>query len=144
MFPKLKLNKANKGSALVIAIFIIVVMSLLGSALVKMLSAGAESVAFEVLGIRSFQAAQIGLEWELQQLFPLNSAAGACQTQTTINNNKPNLANTDGLLNCRIETLTCNSFVVQGTTYFTVESTGQCDINGEVTSRTLQIKARSL
>ena len=137
------INK-NKGSALVIAIFILVVMTLLGSALVKMLSASAESVAFEVLGTRAFQAAQIGIEWELQKLFPLNSSAIACQSQAIINSNKPNLSTIDGLYSCRIEALTCSSFEVNSVTYYTVESTGQCDINGEVTSRTLQVQARSL
>ena len=134
----------QKGSALVMAIFVIVIMTILGSALMRMMSATSESVAYEVLGTRAFQAAQVGLQWELQQLFPLGTGASACQNQATINAGIPDLSAIDGLINCRIAALTCEDFLDGSIRYYQVTSTGQCDINGEVTSRTIEVQARSL
>lgn len=157
-YSRLKSSTALKkthGSALVIAIFIIIVMSLLGSALIKMLSSTAESVAFEVIGTRAFQTAQIGLQWSLRDRFPLNSAALTCDgALVTLTNDgdtssatlvPPSTINqAPGLKNCTISAVSCDDFKHDGVTYFTIKSTGQCDVGSEITSRTIEVTARSI
>ena len=77
------LKKNARGSALIMAVFVIVVMTVLGAALMRILSASAESVAYEVLGTRALAAAQTGAQWQLQQVFPLNSGALHCDGSAT-------------------------------------------------------------
>ena len=131
----------HQGSALVIAIFIIVVMTLLGTALIRMLSTSAESVVYEVIGTRAFNAAQSGLQIKLSQVFPLGGGLGTCD-----GTNEPvDLSMVKGLENCEVINLTCDlDATVEGTQYLTVKSTGQCDVAGVITSRTLEVQARSL
>ncbi len=139
---QLEKRKYQKGSALVIAIFVIVVMSLLGSALVRMLNAEAETIAYEVLGTRAFQAAQTGLQVKLSELFPLGGTSGSCDADVNVN-----LSVIEGLENCDVERAECSidtPIPVDGITYYTIISEGQCDFGGVITSRTLEVKARTL
>ena len=153
-------NKAQ-GSALVIAIFVIIVMSLLGVALVKMLSSTAESVAYEVIGTRAFQTAQTGLQWGLSDRFPLNSSArhcdGASVDATAANyvstgplsgsldaSSLVDIDQATGSENCVVTAVKCDDFKHEGVTYFTLTSTGQCTVADVVTSRTIEVTARTL
>ena len=157
---KLLLKKRKQsGSALVMAVFIIIVMSLLGATLVNMLDSSQEGVAYEVLGTRAYTAAQSGLQWQLSQVFPLQlSGATAtsvnCASQALIDANTPTFNNVDGLSQCSIR-VSCTDFVHANVTYYTITSTGQCAANpnsdltdplssNEITSRTLQVEARSM
>ena len=137
------LNYKQQGSALVIAIFIIVVMSLLGAALVNMMKSSQEGVAYEVLGTRAYTAAQSGVQWQLSEVFPLDSDAIACKNQTDINNNTPTFANVQGLSQCRVS-VSCTDFERDNIRYYIVKSTGECTLDAEVTSRTVVVDARSL
>lgn len=146
--PLDKRNKAIKlhkqvGSSLVIAIFIIVVISMLGAALVKMIRSSSDSIVYEVLGTRAYNAAQIGLQWQLQQIFPLdNNTPLTCAAVSTI---PPIIDTTTGLENCDIiSPIICTDIEVLGTRYYTVTSTGKCSVAGVLTSRTLEVQARAL
>ena len=66
-------KERQSGSALVIAIFVLVIMTLLGSALIRMQSSSAETVVYEVMGTRAYAAAQTGIQWQLKEVFPLNT-----------------------------------------------------------------------
>lgn len=137
-----KLKRTVRGSTLVIAIFIIVIMSLLGVALVRMISVSSQGVAYEVLGTKAFQAAQSGMQWELQQVFPLGGGAGVCD------DNDPGFAisNADGMALCTIKT-TCKA-IAGAAGHYILTSTGQCgDGNSEdniVAVRTVEVQAKSL
>ena len=74
MKAQLKAHRRQSGSALVTAIFVLVIMTLLGSALIRMQSSSAETVVYEVIGTRAYAAAQAGVQWQLTELFPLNTA----------------------------------------------------------------------
>jgi len=133
-------NQQNRGSALVIAIFVLVVMSLLGATLVRMLSSNAQSIVYEVMGTRAFQAAQIGVQWQLQQIFPINTkVAQACPNSIA----PPVLSSIEGLDNCIIVFPECTTLPVDLTTYYTIKSTGQCKVGEVITSRTVEVQARS-
>ena len=143
MFHKLKgknsILKKQKGSALVIAIFIIVVMSLLGSALVKIISTNAETIAYEVIGTRAYQAAQTGAQKKMSQLFPLSPTVGVCNINTV----PDDFSSVKGLENCTAVNVGCiEDATVNGVTYYTITSTGQCTVAGISTSRKIEISAR--
>ena len=144
MFLKIIINHKTKnkqqGSALVIAIFIIVVMTVLGSALVRMISANAETIAYEVIGTRAYQAAQAGAQRKLSELFPLSPNVGVCLGDIDYD-----FSAIEGLQNCKALNVSCSvDATVRGVTYYTINSTGQCAVAGVFTSRTIEIKARSL
>lgn len=134
-------KKSQRGSSLVIAIFIIVVMSLLGATLLEMMTNNEEDYAYEVLGTRAYNTAQIGVQWKLQRIFPLNEDANPnmCADPTL----PPTLNDVQGLNQCSI-TVLCTTFKHDDVNYFTVKSTGQCNINGETTSRMVEVQAKSL
>lgn len=139
----------QQGSALVIAIFIIVVILLLGTALVRMLSSSSNTTAYEVVGTRAYNAANSGLQKRLSELFPLNPSPlnpiEVCSTIGTDIDDYLFFTNHQGLVNCRVSNMKCNDFTQDGVRYYRLISTGQCDIgNGEVTSRTIEVEARSL
>jgi MSHA biogenesis protein MshP len=131
------------GSALVIAIFVIIVLSVLGATLVKMLESSQESVAYEVLGTRAYTAALSGLQWQLAEVFPLDSPAIACKTQAEINSATPSFNNTLGLAQCNLS-VSCTDFEREGIRYYTITGTGTCAINSELTSRKVAVEAHSL
>ncbi len=134
----------QQGSALVIAIFIIIVFSVLGAALVNMLDSSQEGVAYEVLGTRAYTAAQSGLQWQLSEVFPLSSDAVACKSQADIDAATPNFSTTTGFIQCNIS-VNCRDFTGdEGIRYYVITSTGECALDGEVTSRTVEVDARSL
>jgi len=138
---KLSINR-QQGSALVIAVFLIIVTSLLAAGLIKMLSSTADSVAYEVIGTRAFQAAQTGAQLKLAQIFPLGTAPVTCAVADL--NAVPDISAIDGLKGCEI-TLTCNSdVIVDGVTYYRVTSTGSCTVADVITSRTIEVGAKSL
>jgi MSHA biogenesis protein MshP len=136
-------NNKQTGSALVIAIFVIIVLSVLGAALVNMLDSSQEGVAYEVLGTRAYTAAQSGLQWQLAEVFPLNSDAIACKSSADINSNTPSFSASKGLAQCKVNVI-CDDFTLDGIRYYTIESSAECTIDGELTSRTVAVEARSL
>ena len=145
MFHKIMVKnnmlKKQKGSALVIAIFIIVVMTLLGSALVKIISSNAETIAYEVIGLRAYQAAQTGAQKKMSALFPLSPALGVCNNSI----NPDDFSTIKGLENCEALNVACTEdATVNGVTYYTITSTGQCTVAGISTSRKVEISARSM
>ena len=144
-FYHLRTPNKHQGSSLVIAIFIIVVLSLLGAALVKMMASSQQNVAFEVLGTRAYTAAQTGVQWQLAQLFPVGLGTSSTKKCSDVSHVPPVINNTSGLKGCNIiSPIGCNDFLHDGVRYYTVTSIGSCDIDGEVTSRIIEVEARSL
>ncbi|NMP31936.1 MSHA biogenesis protein MshP [Thalassotalea sp. M1531] len=146
--------QTQSGSALVIGIFILVVMLLLGTALTRTLNKSADSIAYEVLGTRAYQAANIGVQHRLATIFPLDSASQYCAGGDITGAdpgdvlNDPNyltsIEGVDGLRNCRVTQVSCVDFKVNDVVYYRIRSTGECDIDGTQTSRTVEVEARSL
>ena len=137
-------SNKHRGSALVIAIFVIIVMSLLGAALVNMMASSQENVAFEVLGTRAYASAQTGAQWQLAQLFPVGLASATSRTCADVSQNAPAIAHIPGLIGCEVKALTCNDFLFEDVRYYTVTSVGECQLDSEVTSRIIEVEARSL
>lgn len=140
MFLNVKNKQRQKGSALVIAVFIMTVMLLLASSLIKLLESNTESVNYEVLGTRAFMAARTGAQWQLSQIFPLNGDTASCPA------NIPDLdlSGIDGLNTCVAEITCSESSGIDGVNYYTVTSTGSCGAAQIATSRTVQVEVRGL
>lgn len=136
MYPN---NIRQRGSALVIAVFIIVVMLALVLALARLLTSSSQSVVYEVQGNRSLFAAQSGLELALVQLFPLDSSTTSCvaiSTSLTFSG--------AGLQGCSAS-LSCTAFAdasAGGSTLYRLSSTGSCSAGEYDTRRTVQIEVR--
>jgi len=150
---KLNLAQSNsvsklRGSALIMAVFVMVVISLLGATMMELLSTSSEGVAQEVLGTRALAAANSGMQGQLQKLFPLNGATGTCPATTNYN-----FSTLQGLYECQAD-VTCSNYVTgnDGTQYYRLKSTGTCGSGSMVatsdnivlSSRTVQVEARSL
>jgi MSHA biogenesis protein MshP len=134
-----QLKRHIQGSALVIAIFILVVMSLIGMALVRMQGSSSEAIAYDVVGTRAYAAAQTGIQWQLTQAFPLNNAPPSC---TTV---ERDLSSTEGFDGCFFKGV-CDSFSSDdnSTQYFTITSVGICNVADINTSRKIKVEAKSI
>ncbi len=157
VFTSLLRISKQQGSSLVLALFVIIILTLLGSVLMRMISTSSETVSQEVLGTRAYMAANSAMQGELQLLFPLNvTSSNTCDTEFT---DKPydlqTTLNQDitGLYGCTAAT-SCAPYHtgLDGTKYYRLTSTGECgsgfmDANSKVivkSSRTIQVEARSL
>jgi MSHA biogenesis protein MshP len=126
----------QRGSALVIAVFIIVVMLALVLSLSRLLISSSETVVYEVQGTRALFAAQSGLEIKLTELFPITEDAAICEENSEIQFDTP------GLLACKTE-ISCTPFPDDVTpSMYQLVSTGSCDAGGFITSRKVQIEVR--
>lgn len=137
------INESDKqrGSALVLALFIIVVTTLLGAALVRMISANSETIVYEVIGTRAYQAAQAGAQRKLSEVFPLLPGSVQCSQNSLYNE----FSTVQGLNNCVAINVDCvPGPTVDDIVYYTITSTGQCNVAEVFTSRTIEIKARRL
>ncbi|WNC68128.1 pilus assembly PilX N-terminal domain-containing protein [Thalassotalea nanhaiensis] len=142
MYPRnpLLLTK-QKGASLIMAVFMLVIFSLFAAVLVRMVGSSTENISYEVIGLRAYAAADSGLQWGLQQIFPLSSGVIEC---ANVDFNNVPILQVAGLEQCQIESLQCSDFVEGDTRYYTITSTGTCTSGDITTSRTLQIDARNL
>lgn len=119
------------------AIFVLVVVGLLGAGMVSLLKNADESVAREVISTRALLAAESGAQRKIQQLFPVSGAAD-CSAIT----NAPLTA--PGFGNCLVD-VACAAVSPEGTdTYYTVTSTGRCNTATDTAVRVIEVQARSL
>jgi MSHA biogenesis protein MshP len=134
-------SKRQSGSALVTATFVIVVLGLLVSVLARLVSTSSESVVVEVLGNRSFLAAETGLQNAMTELFPVGSGIQSCDE---VNQSKVGLSS-GGLKRCNYK-VECSDYLYsdKNETHYRLESTGQCTGGEQVASRQLVIESRSI
>jgi hypothetical protein len=72
------LQNRQAGFSLPVAIFILVIMALIGTALANLIQSSHTALGQEVLSTRAFYAAESGAQYALGQLFPLNGGAANC------------------------------------------------------------------
>ena len=137
---------AQQGSALVMAIFLILLMSALILFLGRQLFSSSVAVSYEVQGNRAFNAAQSGLQLGLVQLFPLSgsSSCASVNTSTAINFDAHGaFAAVPGLVGCSAS-LTCTKVDNPDNTsrpLFRLESSAVCIAGDIQTSRVVQMEA---
>ncbi|WP_213995016.1 pilus assembly PilX N-terminal domain-containing protein [Arsukibacterium sp.] len=127
---------SQQGSALVVAVFIIVVMLAIVLALSRILLSSSDSVVYEVQGTRALFAAQSGMELALTELFPRSGTAN-CSNWTF------NFA-TAGLTGCEAQ-VQCTAQAIaspQLSQLYQLQSTASCNANEFITSRSIELEVR--
>lgn len=133
-----KLRRAQQGVSLVVAVFILVVLSLLGAAMINVLSGGTDSVAREVLSARALFVAESGAQRMLSDIFPPGGATNSAACTNAPGYNWP------GIIGCSSvsTSFTCSGVTVNSVYYVTITSTGSCGPSGNPAARTVEVQAR--
>ncbi len=127
----------QSGSSLVMALFIIVLMSVLLLALGRQLISSSTSVSIEVQGNRAFNAAQSGLQLGLAQLFPLNATASCAAVSASFSFNQPGLQSCAATVSC----LQVNNPDVLTRPLYRLTSAGSCQAGDLKSSRVVVMEA---
>lgn len=124
----------QRGSMLVIAIVVIVVIGLLAVALTRLLGSSSESVSYELLGARALAAANSGMERQLYLLLrpATGSVAGSCSAADALNWSEAGLSHCQARLSCQQQALP------EGKQRYRLTSIGRCDNGTLVVSRTVE------
>ncbi|MBE8168771.1 MAG: MSHA biogenesis protein MshP [Shewanella sp.] len=116
-----RLPSRQKGSMLVVAIFVLTVMFLLAAALINISQNEDKALTQEVWGTRALFAANSGADAALAQLFPLNGNEHSCN-EVSENWSAPDVV---GFANCAIE-IGCQSFTADNVTQYRISSKAVC------------------
>ena len=132
-------RRNSQGSALLLALFTLVVMSLLGISLMRLLHSQSQATGFEVYGTRALMVAESALELQLTELFPLVGAAN-CVASTDYD-----LSSIEGLHGCRAQ-VTCQPLAVNelNSTLYQLVAIGRCQAGDFRTERVVEAQAREL
>jgi MSHA biogenesis protein MshP len=122
----------QRGLGLATALFVITVMALLASLIFQLIRSNTQSTQEQIQLVRAFYAAESGVQFGLNKVFPPGPPAAVCAAGPTTYN----LA-VDGLNQCTAAVV-CSSVTVDSIDYYTITSTGTC---GDV-SRTIQVRAQ--
>jgi MSHA biogenesis protein MshP len=133
MFCNLRIQK---GFSLPVAIFILVIMALIATAVVSIYSKSLSGVSQEVLSTRAFYAAESGAQHVLGQLFPLAGGVANCSASSSLN------FNTNGLNSCQVN-MACSSVSINSEIFYDIVSTGTCSTGSVVSVRQIQLRAKN-
>ena len=127
----------QRGSMLVIALFILIVLAILGVAMLKMLAASADSVVSEVYGQRALNAARSGVERAISGAFPLSGVSSCPATYNITFTNTPGLLNCNYASACDVISVDDSGDVYQ---YFRFTAQGSCIAGDTVVSRNVSVE----
>lgn len=136
--------KKQSGSAIVLAIFMIIVISLLGASLISLQRDSAQGTSYEVYAARAYLSAYSASEIALMQLFPLDQVSGAESTCTVVTSN-PVLPNNSSFQACSVD-VNCTPIVASAgiATSYRVVSTATCANSQISTRRQITVEAVNL
>lgn len=144
-------RRKQRGSMLLISIFILTVMIFLAVSLQDVFSAASRSLAYEVYGTRALSAANAGAELALQKIFYLQG-----QTPLVFSDVEPNpataslnldLSTTEAFAGCSVA-VAVSRFTINDATHFynythyRIESTATCIAGDFKTVRTVSVEGR--
>ena len=137
---------AEKGSALVMMIFIMVVLALLLAALAYITAQSNQNTAYQIASTRAYWAAQSGAEWGTYQIAPATgSAASQCFSPSPA---YPAIGSIPGLGGCSAK-VACSpspssSATVASTTSYQITSQGACPAGNLGADNTIMNTTRSV
>jgi len=150
MFHKQMISspRQQRGAALAVAVFIIVVMSLIGMAMVRILGDSSSAMVSEVYGARAHAAARTGAELFLVELFPhdapVNSSLCADRTASPPALARPEQAFTiNGLASCSA-TVYCDKANLSSPyngVHFRIVTEGRCEVGDMSYSKDIMLEA---
>lgn len=129
-------EQRQRGFSLPMAIFILVIMALIGTALVSLSQSSHTALSQEVMSTRAFYAAESGAQLALNQLFSLNGAAANCSASYPIVT-----FNAMGLEGCTAS-VNCSSNTINSKSYYTLTSTGRCAAATITATRSIELMAK--
>ncbi|MEM0910955.1 MAG: type II secretory pathway component [Pseudomonadota bacterium] len=139
--PPVRSIAKQRGSLLVLALFIIIVLTILAGTMMNVVSNSSSSVVNEVFGLRVQQAANAGIQSLVAQSFPIGSTPQVCQTTVS---SPSSFSEIPGLQGCSYSAR-CDSEDIEylglDYRYYKFTSTGVCDLSGSVFSRTVSVDA---
>lgn len=127
----------SQGSTLVLALFIILLMSTLVFALLSQQLSSSNAVSYEVQGQRAFNAAQSGLQRALVQLYPLTGVANCTVVTPNLTFNGAGLAGCSAVISC----LQVTNPQDATRPLYRLQSQGSCVANEVITSRVVTMDA---
>lgn len=128
----------QRGAALAVALFVLLIVALLGLTLVRALNDSANAVASDVLGTRAQLAAQSGVQGLMTEIYPLNGTLDTSICPTRVSHEPPVVRSytfTAAGLNQCSATVRCNQLQLTSPysgTHIRVISEGSC-AGGELT-----------
>lgn len=126
------------GGALVVAIFIIVVMSILGIAMVRILGDLSRATVSEVYGARAYAAARSGAEIFLTDLFPFDQPVATSECSSVSYS-----FTADGLNQCSVN-IDCVAYTIPAPfsgQHFRITAEGVCSIAATNYSKRIILEA---
>jgi len=134
-------RQRQRGAAMLFAIAFIVVASLLGAAMVRMLRVEQVGVATDVLSTRALLAADSAAQRALNQLF-VGSISCA---NLSLPANTPGFGNVSGLNNCTVA-VACTPYTTPASanTYYSIITTGSCGPANDPATRRVEVLARDI
>ncbi len=130
------------GLSLVLAIFVLVVLSLLAAAMFNLMASGADSVAREVLSARALFAADSGAQRQLNEIFPPAGAAVPANCASAAQTPRTNTFTMGGLTGCNNVVVVCDYVLIDTVNYFSITSTGSCGPAGDDAVRVIEVQAK--
>lgn len=135
--PHTTTMQKQRGSMLVIALFVIILLAVLSLAMLRMLAASADSVVSEVYGQRALNAARSGVERSIAAAFPITGTSNCSASEAFT------FTNTPGLLNCGYESR-CSVVTVNDDgdeyQYYRFTAQGSCVAGDTVVSRNVSVE----
>jgi len=141
----------QRGFSIPIALFVLVVVAMLGAAMQKILSEGEQSIAREVLSMRALMAAESGIERGLNQVLEINSASCTGNLNNPPTSLSPLISawslSIAGMSSCDVN-VSCGVVTHDsdgdGTleSYYTLRSSGQCGPAADRAFRLVEVQAR--
>lgn len=141
----------QQGFSIAMAIFVLVILAMLGAAMARIVAQGQESVAREVVSIRALMAAESGAERGLQAVLSGASACGGDLSNPPTSYAALGFSqwsmSGDGLAGCSAdvscgETLADNNQDGTDTPHYTIRSIGSCGPSGSQAVRIVEVQAR--
>lgn len=143
----MKTNSRSRqtGLSIPLAIFVLVIIAMLGAAMVNILNLGQESVAREVVSMRALMAAESGAERGLNTVLEGGAACtGDLSVAPTDLDNlswSPWTIAAPGLAGCTA-VVSCGQINIAGTAYYSFRSEGECGPAGDRAHRVIQVQAK--
>ncbi len=144
---RMSLRYRQSGAMLVVAVFVVLVMLLIGTVITNVLSSSSRATAWEVYGVRAFNAANSAAEIGMNRIFPPAGGGAGCANAffQPAGSATPsvNFTSVAGFYGCSA-VVSCQQFTVAetGYTHYRVESEASCIAGNFTTQRTVAIEAR--
>jgi MSHA biogenesis protein MshP len=133
----------QQGFSIVFAIFVLVVLSLLATAMFNIMAAGSDTVARQVLSARALFAAESGAQRQLNAIFPPGASASVTASCAgSAGSPRTNTFSMGGLIGCSDVIVVCDYVLIDAVNYFSLTSTGRCGPADDSAVRAIEVRAK--